>query len=1304
MKKPTQPQGRYEIREVLGEGGMGVVYRAFDPVLKREVTLKTIRDPQDAAVLELFKRECSVLASMGHPNIVEIFDIGETEEAGFRRPYFVMPLLKGVTLDKLISSASPRLNVDRAIQMIAQMGRGLQAAHDQGLVHRDLKPANLFILEDDSVKIIDFGVAHLTDSYSATGLKGTLLYMAPEQLQMKKPTPVSDQFSMAVISYEMLTRRHPFNIPGQDDLAQNILSHTPPAASDITPSVPTAVSQVIHKALSKEPIHRFANVREYCDYLQRAFRGEQLDIFDASRVEPRLLRAEKAFAEGDWDYAGEIIRELKSESYLNPEIERLERQISDSVKARSIKQLLDTARRRFSENEHILALQKVQEVLNLDSANIDALTLRNTIENTRSTTQVEEWLHLAQQHLDNRAYGHARQAIDKVLAARPNDARAQAFLGEVERLETEFMQARAEKQKAYEFALEAFKRGDVKTALSKIEFCLKSDRTSGGSPSSEQTHAYQKLYDEVRSKRDLLDSQEAEVRKLLGDGNYDAALNICNQVLSEYPANVLFSVFRDDCEQGKRRETSAFVANVEKEVSDEADLNRKVAILEEAQRKYPAEQRFEQALKQVRARKDLVDQIVGRAQALEQADQFSDALAQWETLSNIYPLYPGLKVEVERLTRRRQQQVQMSAKSNWVTQVDQAVNIHKYERAASLVKEALAEFPGDPELTALETTVAQLSARQAELDGTIAKARSLDAIGETVPAIDLLRPAMQAAPHHQGIRGALLDLLLKHAGKLLDQDWTAAEPFVAEAAAIDPQNTLAKSLRTLIADKSQAQAIEQVLTQARSLQGEGKSKEAIRELDQGLAKYPRETRLIQLRASLGRSLSAEDREELRKQDLDELRRLEEVSEAPGNPSDLDTALQRTRLFQTRYADDKEVSTSLKAIETKLTGVGKGKAAPLATPPPAEKAADKPVEKPKAAAKAAAAAPAAPANKGASEPPKKPASGLNSKQLMYGVGALVAVALVVIGAGMFSGGSSESAKPAASATPVAVTIAGDATGLRFEDASGQDVTTLAAERGLVPGNYRVKGSRPGFVPLDVPFTIADGEQQHEIPPPTWQILPVQVVIHSTLAGTAMLDGQPLTANGTDLTGATIDGMHRLEWTGGGFGASLDFEASNGAITKTAWAVNPRYGAIFAAVDLNQAVYDAVNVGNKVLMNDAPVPASGTLELPAEGQITSLQASTGTKPVLAQLQRLGQDYSASVVLNLLPPVGGSGKARSKASPSGQTTAVPAPGPETVQAAPSVPVATPAPAAAPEAAAPKGETAADRLRRRAGATKEK
>src|SRR5216684_6863786 len=115
---PTKIKGRYEVKQVLGQGGMGVVYKAYDSVIKRDVALKTIRDIPSRAALDLFYKECDVLASMSHPNIVEIFDIGEFEEDGASKPYFVMPLLPGVTLDQLIRTSSQRLSVDRTVEIM----------------------------------------------------------------------------------------------------------------------------------------------------------------------------------------------------------------------------------------------------------------------------------------------------------------------------------------------------------------------------------------------------------------------------------------------------------------------------------------------------------------------------------------------------------------------------------------------------------------------------------------------------------------------------------------------------------------------------------------------------------------------------------------------------------------------------------------------------------------------------------------------------------------------------------------------------------------------------------------------------------------------------------------------------------------------------------------------------------------------------------------------------------------------------------------------------------------------------------
>src|SRR5260370_8623644 len=213
MDTPSSPRkwaGRDEVGQIRGRGGMGLVYRAYDTVVRREVAVKTILDFPDPASLQLFYKECDVLASMSHPNIVEIFDIGEFEEDGKKKPYFVMPLLPGTTLEYFIRKASHRLTVERSIDIISQTCRGLQAAHERGLIHRDLKPSNIFVMEDDSVKIIDFGVSHMADAHTTRAQKTTLPHWSPHHIELKAPSPASDIFALHLVCSEPLTGRNPF--------------------------------------------------------------------------------------------------------------------------------------------------------------------------------------------------------------------------------------------------------------------------------------------------------------------------------------------------------------------------------------------------------------------------------------------------------------------------------------------------------------------------------------------------------------------------------------------------------------------------------------------------------------------------------------------------------------------------------------------------------------------------------------------------------------------------------------------------------------------------------------------------------------------------------------------------------------------------------------------------------------------------------------------------------------------------------------------------------------------------------------
>jgi len=467
---PPLLNGRYEIKEnPLGQGGMGVVYRAFDSATKRMVALKTMRGAVDNAAKELFEREWTVLARLCHPNIVDILDTGIFQQDGEQVPFFVMPLLPGTTLDQLIKGASQRLTVERTVEIMCQACRGLQAAHEQGLIHRDLKPSNIFVMDDDTVKIIDFGVVHLADTRSVTGIKGTLQYMAPEQIEMKPATPRSDIFSLGVVCYEALTGRKPFARKTEGEVVDAIRKYVPPPASEINPAVNQLVSRTVHKAMAKQEWHRFSTAREFSDTLQKALRNEPIERFDRSKIQPRIERVKKAQSEGDLQFAMEILTELESEGHMDSEISLLHDQIAQTIQRKSIRQLLDSARTRMEEQEFPLALQKIQEVFNLDPGNVDAAALRTQIERQSSQKQIDNWFRLIEQHLGNQDYQQARQGVQEILKLNAGDTRARELLTKIDRTEQEASRVREEKQKLYEAAVADYRNGEVSTALSKLE-------------------------------------------------------------------------------------------------------------------------------------------------------------------------------------------------------------------------------------------------------------------------------------------------------------------------------------------------------------------------------------------------------------------------------------------------------------------------------------------------------------------------------------------------------------------------------------------------------------------------------------------------------------------------------------------------------------------------------------------------------------------------------------------------------------------------------------------------------------------
>jgi len=927
---PQKLAGRYEVKDVLGQGGMGLVYRAFDTVIRRDVALKTLRDIPEPNSLQLFYKESGVLASMSHPNIVEIFDIGEFEENGKQKPYFVMPLLPGTTLDNLIRNASHRLTAQRTVEIISQACRGLQAAHERGLVHRDLKPSNIFVMEDDSVKIIDFGVAHMTNAHSTVGLKGTLLYMSPEQLEGKPLSALSDLFSLSVVCYEALTGRQPFRRPSQDEVVEAIRHQIPPPASELNAAVSQSISRVVHKGMAKQPWHRFATVRDFGETLNKALRNEPIECFDAAQLRPRLERATRALEEGDHQYAGELLSGLEAEGHIDSSIELLHRQLDRSVRQKNVAQLLSSAKARFEEEEDPLALQKIQEILQLEPGNAAAMGLKSKIESRRSERQIESWYRLAQQHIENHAYIKAREALQNVLQLKPTEARAMQLLGEVDRQEQEYNKLRQEKKQLHHAAMDAWQQGEISNALTKLAQVLELDRRAPDSSSPERT-SYQNLYDQVRSEHDALNNAYAEACKHRADGNLSNALQLCDTWLAKYPNNALFQALKFDLEEQRRQELSAFIAAVDRQVEGEPDLDKRVGILKEALAQHPGETHFQRALRLVEDKRDLVNSIVARAHFHEEQGQFGDALADWEILRTIYGRYPGLKFEVERLEKRRDNQSRTEAKTRWTEQVDSCLKSAAYSRALELLQQAEPEFPNDAELAELKKD-AETSLHQAtEVQRLTTEGHDLCAQNQFTEGIQLLRRAHELDEKNPVARTVLCNALVERAQLFVDKDWQAAEDLIQQALDLNPGHPLARSLRTVVLDRKRAHLVDECLSRARRLRAAADVAGALAQVEAVVATYPNEKRLLQMRETLQSELAQAERDKARRRDLEELRKLKREAENVTAKSAVRSYRDRAQALAAKYPDDEEFRSLANSLGQISKPAGNREPSPLKTP-------------------------------------------------------------------------------------------------------------------------------------------------------------------------------------------------------------------------------------------------------------------------------------------------------------------------------------------------------------------------------------
>src|ERR1700755_2769974 len=264
--------GRYEIVAELGRGAMGVVYKATDPVIGRPVAVKTIKLSEQGTgltrteLIARFQTEARAAGLLTHPNIVVVFDAGE--EDGLY--YITMELVEGKSLQALLDSGQA-FPLPRVLRIMEQTCSALQFAHERNIVHRDIKPANLMLTRDDTVKVTDFGTAKILQFgtvQQTTHVMGTPSYMSPEQVKGRPVDGRSDIFSLGVVLYELLTGEKPF--PGQSitTVIYKIVNEEPIPPRTLNPSIHQGLSDIVMRALAKEPEVRYQSCREFLEDLR----------------------------------------------------------------------------------------------------------------------------------------------------------------------------------------------------------------------------------------------------------------------------------------------------------------------------------------------------------------------------------------------------------------------------------------------------------------------------------------------------------------------------------------------------------------------------------------------------------------------------------------------------------------------------------------------------------------------------------------------------------------------------------------------------------------------------------------------------------------------------------------------------------------------------------------------------------------------------------------------------------------------------------------------------------------------------
>jgi serine/threonine-protein kinase len=418
--------GPYDIVSVLGEGGMGIVYKAVDPRIGRSVAIKlmTAGFSKNEEALKRFFREAQSVGVLQHPNIVVVYDLGDQDGM----PYLVMEYLDGESLDKVITSQR-ELSIVEKLQIIVKILRALNYAHQRKIVHRDVKPGNVMVLSDGDCKLVDFGIARMGDAnLTHTGqIVGSMSYMSPEQLNGYDVDGRTDVWSAAVLFYQLLTYHLPFEGRDTSALIVKILSEKPPPLSTYLQNYyPPELDDIIARGLAKDREARYATADEF------AFDLEHVESLLKAQMVSEYVEQARASMDSDLTRARELLSRVLKVDTQNSTAKQMLYQVQQLMhqqqRVDQTQVLRSRAEEALSKSNWEDALALVDQALKIDQTSLDLVGLRETILQRKSRKeQVLKLVHLAEAAQRAGEVEMARRAVDDALSLDPNDTQARVL-------------------------------------------------------------------------------------------------------------------------------------------------------------------------------------------------------------------------------------------------------------------------------------------------------------------------------------------------------------------------------------------------------------------------------------------------------------------------------------------------------------------------------------------------------------------------------------------------------------------------------------------------------------------------------------------------------------------------------------------------------------------------------------------------------------------------------------------------------------------------------------------------------------